>query len=155
MSNLAIDLGETLLPLISDILDEVKKAVEWFSSLDDSTKERIVKIGLLVAALSPLLMALGSLITTVGTVLALAPALGAAFTVMTGPIGLPGPDNGADGGAATVGTENGARENPGWQDVKLSAVTPTWGDASQSWTSGGAGAGYYYRETNPDGTIED
>lgn len=84
ISNLAIDIGNELLPIIKEMLESVQGAVKWFSGLDDGAKKNIVRIGLLVAAISPLLIAIGSITSGVGTLLTLAPQISTAITAVKG-----------------------------------------------------------------------
>lgn len=149
ITNIGIDLGEVLLPVLQDIIEQVKKIAEWFSKLDDDTKERIVKIGLLVAALSPLLIGLGSLISTIGTIMTLAPKLGAAMSVAKGAVALfTGPVGIAVGIVVALGAafitaykksetfRNGVNKVVGWITDKLNAVK-TWGkDLVDNFVSG-------------------
>ena len=88
VSNVAIDFGEIMLPIISDILDKVKQAVEWFGGLDDNTKKIIATVGLVVAAIGPLLIVIGQVVSSVGGIMAALPALGAAFGGMAAPIAI-------------------------------------------------------------------
>lgn len=74
-------LAETLLPALEWLIEKVSAVIEWFGNLDGSTQTVILVILGAVAALSPLL----SLISTITAVL---PALGAAFTFITGPVGI-------------------------------------------------------------------
>lgn len=53
IKNLASSLGEVLLPIITPIIKKISEFVEWFGSLDKGTQSVIVKMGLLVAAISP------------------------------------------------------------------------------------------------------
>lgn len=59
---------------------------------------------------------------------------------------VPGPDNGVDGGGATTGRENNDRNNPAYTDTEFPTLALPWDD-SQSWTSGGIGAGGWYTQT--------
>lgn len=68
IKDVAISLGDKLLPAIIKILDKVGKWVEKLDDLSDSQKENIVKIGLLVAAAGPALKLIGSGISTIGTI---------------------------------------------------------------------------------------
>ncbi|KDR95899.1 phage tail tape measure protein, TP901 family, core region [Peptoclostridium litorale DSM 5388] len=109
IQNLGIELGQILLPMINDVVAKVGEWVQWFKGLDDSTKETIVKVGMLAAAVGPVLLVIGKLITIGGTLVTAfstvttaigvatgtvtgatgaAAALGTAFTVMTGPVGI-------------------------------------------------------------------
>lgn len=73
--NLKIELIETLMPVLQDLIKVVKDIVEWFSNLDDDTKENIAKFIALTAVLGPL-------ITTIGSVIGVVKTLGAVFGAM-------------------------------------------------------------------------
>ncbi|MCT4507942.1 MAG: phage tail tape measure protein [Tepidibacter sp.] len=64
----AISLGETLTPMIRDVVEWINEWVNAFNSLDDSTKETIVKVSLLVAAIGPLLLIGGKLFALISTI---------------------------------------------------------------------------------------
>lgn len=74
-------LAETLLPALEKLVEIVSKVLTWFANLDGTTKTVILTILGLVAALSPVL----SLISTLITVL---PTLKLAFTALSGPVGI-------------------------------------------------------------------
>lgn len=93
LSNLGVAFGEELMPYIEDAIEWVGGLVEKFKSLDDGTKEMIVKIGLFAAAAGPVIlvigkigMAVGGLLKTIGTVLTVLPKVIALVTA--NPIGL-------------------------------------------------------------------
>lgn len=80
-----IELGTAIMPTIKVVMEKVAivlaKVADWFSKLSPRT-QKIVVIGVaLLAVLGPLLIAFGA-------VLSVLPAIGAAFTIMTGPIGI-------------------------------------------------------------------
>lgn len=64
----SISIGETLTPMVAQLVVWVQQAVDWFNSLDASQQRMIVTIALAVAAAGPLIMILGKVISTVGTV---------------------------------------------------------------------------------------
>jgi phage-related minor tail protein len=68
LKNLASEIGEVLLPIITPFITKLKEIIQKFSELSPETKENIVKIGLLVAAIGPALVIIGKLITIVGTI---------------------------------------------------------------------------------------
>lgn len=85
----ATSLGETLAPMILAVTDKIQAATEWFNSLDDSQKQTIVTIGLVVAAIGPALLIIGTLISTIGSVVGMVGTVGAALSgVALGPIAL-------------------------------------------------------------------
>lgn len=64
MNNLMLagaDVGEVFAPYIQMAADAVKTFAQWFQSLDTNTKNWIVTIGLVVAAVGPTLVVLGTL----------------------------------------------------------------------------------------------
>lgn len=65
--NLKIEIGEKLLPILSDLLDVVKDVIDWFSNLDEGTKDTIAKFGLFVAAIGPVITAVSGVITIIET----------------------------------------------------------------------------------------
>ena len=77
---LAIQLGETLLPIVQDVVNTIDGWIKGFQELDPETQEMIVKIGLVIAALGPLLSVGGRLITGIGTLMTHAPAIAGAFS---------------------------------------------------------------------------
>ena len=95
LKNIAIELGDILLPIVVSIAEVVGNLAEKFAGLDESTKVVILTILGLVAVIGPLLIiagkiafAISSLITLFGAGGAAAGVLGTAFTILSGPIGL-------------------------------------------------------------------
>lgn len=62
-------LGERLGPLAQKIADGVSGVVSWFLSLDEETQTMIATAGVVVAAIGPVLLILGALVTSIGKVL--------------------------------------------------------------------------------------
>lgn len=60
---------ESLLPHLEKMADSLQKAIEWFDSLDNGTKDTIVTIGLLVASIGPLLLVMGKLASSVSSII--------------------------------------------------------------------------------------
>lgn len=67
LEELAISFGDILMPTIRKIVSAVQQFVDKLNSMDEGTRETIVKIGLLAASIGPLLIVLGKTISTVGT----------------------------------------------------------------------------------------
>lgn len=67
LKNDAIDLGTTLMeelaPIIENIAEKISEFTEWFNGLSESEKQTIIQIGLIVAAIGPLLIALGTVVS--------------------------------------------------------------------------------------------
>lgn len=66
LKDMAITLGNKLMPSIEKILDKFGKWIEKFESLSDEQVDMIVKLGLFVAAIGPVLTVLGKLTSTIG-----------------------------------------------------------------------------------------
>ena len=100
LEGLAISIGELLMPVIKNIVAGIQSFVDWLNSLDEGTKQTIVTIGLIVAAVGPVLIVIGKVVSAVGTILSvvskIGPVIGAVKTAATGlftvlaanPIGL-------------------------------------------------------------------
>lgn len=68
IKNAGIEIGDILLPVISEIVGKIRDIMQGFSGLSDGQQEVIVKIGVLIATLGPLLVAFGSLTSAVGNI---------------------------------------------------------------------------------------
>ena len=84
----AAETGQKIGEAFSNIIEKIKGAIEWWTSLDSSTQKLIGTAALFFAAIGPVLMVLGSLASALSAIISIAPVVGAAFTIMTGPIGL-------------------------------------------------------------------
>lgn len=67
LQELAISFGDILVPKIRTAVEWVQKQVDKFNALDESTKEMIVKAGMVAAAIGPVLLVVGKLVTGVGS----------------------------------------------------------------------------------------
>ena len=94
VKNTVMDLGQTILemaaPAIKEICDKIKEAMQWFSSLDDSQKQNIVKWGAIVAAIGPVITIIGTVVGAIGSVISvggtLVSAIGSIVAVLGGPL---------------------------------------------------------------------
>lgn len=68
LRNDAIDLGTTLMeelaPIIENIAEKISEFTEWLNGLSESEKQTIIQIGLIVAAIGPLLVVLGTVVSS-------------------------------------------------------------------------------------------
>lgn len=68
LRNDAIDFGTTLMeelaPIIENIAEKILEFTEWFNGLSESEKQTIIQIGLIVAAIGPLLVVLGTVVNS-------------------------------------------------------------------------------------------
>ena len=67
----AIAIGNTLLPMIKDVVDNISNWVDKFNNLDEGTKKTIVTIALIVAAIGPLLIIIGKIATGISALMKL------------------------------------------------------------------------------------
>ena len=63
LKNLSTEIGEVLLPIITPLIQKVNEWIGKFAELDEGTKQMIVIVGMLVAAIGPLLMMLDAMST--------------------------------------------------------------------------------------------
>ncbi len=68
LKDMAITVGNKLMPTIEKIITGLGKWIDKFESLSDEQVDMIVKIGLIVAAAGPLLTVIGKIISTFGGV---------------------------------------------------------------------------------------
>ena len=67
LQELAIAFVEILMPAIRNIVSGVQAFVDKLNGMDESTKRAVVKIALLVAAIGPLLIIIGTTVSKIGT----------------------------------------------------------------------------------------
>ena len=85
MKTSLLSIGQTILVMVAPAIQKIGAFMtnlsEKFNALSPTVKKIIIVFGGIVAALGPV-------IAIIGTLLTMAPAIGAALTLMTGPIGL-------------------------------------------------------------------
>lgn len=81
LKQLAQQFGAIILPVFTKIVSSLNGLVSWFGKLSEGTKTTIVVFLGIAAAIGPIVLAIGAL-------LSLLPTLAAGFAVLTGPIGL-------------------------------------------------------------------
>lgn len=74
--------------VLAKVATAVQRAADWFTSLSPGMQKAIVYTAALAAALGPLLFVIGKMTAILPGIIAGVKALGAAFTFITGPIGL-------------------------------------------------------------------
>ena len=84
----ATSLGQALAPTILKVAEGIQKAVDWFNSLSESQQQLIAKIGLIVAALGPVLLIGGKLLIGIGQLMTFAPQIAAFGGVLVKGFGL-------------------------------------------------------------------
>lgn len=98
IKNLATTIGETLLPIITPMIQKISEGVKWFGGLDEGTKKNILTALGLAAVLGPLLLIFGQVATVIATLvgvylkfnvaLTAGKTIFAAFGAALGPTGL-------------------------------------------------------------------
>jgi len=89
-ANIAAQLGASLLPIMQRIADyisehivpKLEKLSEWFSSLSVDQQEFALKALAVAAALAPLALGIGKVVSAVGSVIKVLPQLGAAMSAL-------------------------------------------------------------------------
>ena len=72
---LVTSIGEALAPTIQKVAEFIQGLVDKFNALTPAQQKTIVKIGLVVAALGPLLIVVGKVISSIGTIMTWAPKI--------------------------------------------------------------------------------
>lgn len=75
LKELAASFGEELLPVIQPILQNINDLIQKFSSLDEQTKQNIVRWAIAAATLGPLLKITGEMTKGIGSLISLFPLL--------------------------------------------------------------------------------
>ena len=90
-----IEVGERLEPILIRIVEVAKSLLRGFLNLDDGVKNVIFTVGGLAALLGPLLLVIGKIVTTLGSMAPAATGAAASvgplkglFAALTGPVGL-------------------------------------------------------------------
>ena len=58
---------KSAMPVIVNVLQKVQEVINWLNSLDEGTKQRILIIGAVIAAIGPLITVIGGIISAIGT----------------------------------------------------------------------------------------
>lgn len=68
LESLMISMGDLLVPLIKDVVKMIQGWVEHLNSLDETQKQQIIQVALVVASIGPLITIIGKLFTSISTV---------------------------------------------------------------------------------------
>ena len=85
MKSSLLEVGQVILVAIAPAVEKLGK---FFTSLSEKFKALSPTTKKIIVAFIGIVAALGPIIAIIGTLMTMAPAIGAAFTLMTGPIGL-------------------------------------------------------------------
>lgn len=86
LEGLAISFGEILAPAVQAVIEMLTKAVGWFNSLDEGIKRIIVIVGAVLAAIGPLLIALGTMAIMTSKVIPFLAGLAKGFLLSISPL---------------------------------------------------------------------
>ena len=78
--DMAISFGQLLLPILEKVVGWVQSAVDWLNGLDQGTKETIVTVLGVVAAVGPLLVILGKVTSAIGSIITIIPKIATAMS---------------------------------------------------------------------------
>lgn len=84
LEELAISIGEILMPYICQIVGWIQGLVDWLNSLDEGTKKIIVTVALVAAALGPVLIIIGKVVGAIGTIMTVVPQIAGAISSVIG-----------------------------------------------------------------------
>ena len=91
LEGLAISFGELIIPYLIQLVEWITGVVDKFNSLDEGTKEIILTLGTVAAAIGPVLLTVGNVSGFIGNIISLisgAGGLSAVLTALTGPLGI-------------------------------------------------------------------
>ena len=71
LEELGIQIGEKLIPILEKVVDWISGLIDWFSGLDEGTQNFIITVGLLAAALGPILTIGGTLVKGISGIIGL------------------------------------------------------------------------------------
>ena len=88
LQELAISLGDTLMPTLRELIGYVQGFVDKLNGMDEHTKTIIMNVILVTAALGPLLVIVGKLVSGIGSIMTVIGGLSAPILAVIAVIGL-------------------------------------------------------------------
>ena len=88
LEELAISLGDTLMPTLREIIGYVQRFVDYLNGLDEETQKTIMNVILVVAALGPLLVIIGKVVSGIGSIMSVIGGLSAPILAVIAVIAL-------------------------------------------------------------------
>lgn len=86
LEGIAISFGNILLPAVKKVVDSLQDFLNWLNGLTDDQKQFIVTVAAVVAAIGPVLLIIGKLITSVTNIIKVVRLLSAGFAGITAPV---------------------------------------------------------------------
>lgn len=137
---LMTSLGSIIADYLTPVIAKVQEWLDKFNAMSDSEKDQVVRIAAIAAAVGPLLMGLGKVISIVGKVMQFAPQLATALQGVSGVFGGVGASAGAAlapiaGVAAAIGVLVAAFMNL-WNNNEQfkTNMTGTWESIKESFS---------------------
>ena len=87
LQELAISLGDTVMPMIRELIGRIQEFVDKLNGMDEGTKSMIMKIIGITAAIAPFLIVLGKVVSAVGSIMSVASKLAPLFSTLTSSAG--------------------------------------------------------------------
>lgn len=84
ITEVAVSIGEILMPYIQKGVEYIGQLAEKWNSLDDSQKETILKIAAIAAAVGPVLLIIGNIVVGIGSLITAIGTITSAIGVVTG-----------------------------------------------------------------------
>lgn len=82
VEGIAISFGDIMLPVVKQVVAKLQEFATWLNNLSEDQKELIVRVATFVAALGPLLLIGGKLLTGISSILSVVKAIPATLTAM-------------------------------------------------------------------------
>jgi TP901 family phage tail tape measure protein len=83
-----IELGNVMLPAVTKLIEAILRLIEHFNGLSDTAKKTVVIVGLILAAIGPLIILFGSLASIIAVATAAGLSFGVAMAIATGGLTL-------------------------------------------------------------------
>lgn len=88
IDTLAISIGDLIIPYIEKVVAKIQQLVTYLNGLDDQTKENIIRVAAVVAAVGPALLVLAKVVSIVSTVMQVLKVLATIIGLIASPIGI-------------------------------------------------------------------
>lgn len=85
---LMTSMGELIGKYLTPVIEKIQTVIDYLNGLDDETKDRIIKIAGIVAAIGPVILIIGKVIGVISTVTTVISGVSTAMTLLSGPVGL-------------------------------------------------------------------
>jgi TP901 family phage tail tape measure protein len=127
LKGIFLELGEIIMPFVKDFVEGFRGVIQTFKDLSPEQKEQVVRFLAIAAAVGPVILILGKLLTALGTIIKTVVILGKAIALLATPFGLIG--------LAILGViALGVLLFRNWDTVKEKAAD-TWGAVAGAFSS--------------------